>query len=155
MWVDRDVLLEISSFNDDYNVAVDANGNQLFYEWDESLDDPAYYKSSHFTGGYALFYKTYNVDTNSDEYVEISDLDELIPDSLSIFIKPKFGDGYVNIYSLYRLKSDAIFNGNIGVVSGVYYGDLATRVVAVLYSMSCRQKRLIEQYIRDVDTIGS
>ncbi|MDR0340476.1 MAG: hypothetical protein LBH53_02875 [Puniceicoccales bacterium] len=107
-------------------------------------------------GGYQIYVRTYDKDTGELIYQKIQDLDSYISDSVSLFLGRRADDSYVDIYSLYRLRQDKIFADHSGSsFLDNPYMDLAMRIVAVIYSLSCRQKRIMEQYIRDIDAVAA
>ncbi|MDR2667792.1 MAG: hypothetical protein LBB38_02005 [Puniceicoccales bacterium] len=159
--IDYATLLDIIEFDDSFSHPYsweDGSGAQhsdKFYVPDPNLLVSSYYEMLP-SGGYRIYTKRFSDDiTKGEEYYEIKDFDERISDSLSLFLKIKNGktedDAYVNIYSLYRLDAGKVFDPSTAARPGVDYRDLTTRATAVLYSLSCRQNRLMEQYIRDID----
>ncbi|MDR0679053.1 MAG: hypothetical protein LBF24_02275 [Puniceicoccales bacterium] len=107
-------------------------------------------------GGYQIYVRTYNKDTGEMVYQAVRDLDSFISDSVSLFLGRKADDSYMDIYSLYHLRTNKIFcdHGGASFLDD-RYADLTMRIVAVLYSLSCRQKRIMEQYIRDIDAVAA
>jgi hypothetical protein len=103
-------------------------------------------------GGYQLYVQSYDRDKGKVDYAPIETLDSLIPNSISLFVQRSDKKEYVNIYSLYRLNVGEIFSSR---EPNNRYRDLATRVTAVLYSLNCRQKRQMEQYIRDIEAVST
>jgi hypothetical protein len=140
--VSVDALEEMVLFRDDYNTS------DGVYRFGAVSPNERYVSDAN--GNYKVYGKRFDVDKGADCYDEIISVDQCIQDSTSLYLKVAGVDSkYVDIYSLYRLDSDRIFSGSDDV-----YGNIATRVVAVLYSISCRKKHLMRQYIRDIEAVA-
>ncbi|MDR3117779.1 MAG: DM13 domain-containing protein [Puniceicoccales bacterium] len=146
--VDAEALKKMIEFRDDYN-------DPEMYIYDKTLTDDTYadyYEKS--GGGYTLYIP--DMDENGNPiYTAIQNLDSAIAGSSSLFLKVAGTNPaqYVDIYTLYHLDTTAIFAKTSS--HGLFdYADTATRVTSVLYSLGCRQKKLLEQYTRDIAAIG-
>ncbi|MDR2029880.1 MAG: hypothetical protein LBP65_00185 [Puniceicoccales bacterium] len=151
--IDLAALRQMIHFQDDYN-------DESMYKYDPSIAEGVDMALDGFRyetaddGGLQLY--VYGTDESGNQsYMAIPSLDSFIPSSVSLFIKVKGAntETYVDVYSLYSLDINAVLapSARNSVFS---YGDTAVRVTATVYSMACRQKKLLEQYTRDITVIS-
>ncbi|MDR3316569.1 MAG: hypothetical protein LBS68_00615 [Puniceicoccales bacterium] len=101
--------------------------------------------------------KLYSLESGEEGYFykEITSNTLAFSSSAKLFLKRKNSSSYVDIYSLHRLDRERIFSAT-GGASGqpvFSYKDTATRVTAVLYASGCYQRKIMEQFLVDIDAV--
>ncbi|MDR2341233.1 MAG: hypothetical protein LBD72_02815 [Puniceicoccales bacterium] len=152
--LDYDVLSAMIGIDDTFNdgaYAIDAtftNRDVAMKNYEFTLNE-----NEEFVG-FTLYAKSIGTG-GRNVWTQVMSPDMRIQSSSELFLK-KIGsgnqEGYVQIYALNQLNLDSfLIDGRYQS----YYADVSARSAAVLYSLSCCQKKLAEIQIRDIAAINN